>query len=41
MTRLVEKMNVYDIDLRCKKGCDNQGADFLSRHAIFSITKDD
>jgi hypothetical protein len=34
-------MNVYDIDLRYKKGCDNQGADFLSRNAIFSITKDD
>jgi hypothetical protein len=41
MTRLVEKMNIYDIDLRYKKGCDNQGADFLSRHAIFSITQDD
>ena len=41
MTRLVEKMNIYDIDLRYKKGCDNQGADFLSRHALFSMKQDD
>ena len=41
MTRLVEKMNIYDIDLRYKQGCNNQGADFLSRHAIFSISQDD
>ena len=41
MTRLVEKMNTYDIDLRYKKGCENQGADYLSRHAIFSIRKED
>ena len=41
MTRLVEKMNTYDIDLRYKKGCENQGADYLSRHAIFSIRQDD
>jgi hypothetical protein len=38
---LVEKMNTYDIDLRYKKGCENQGADYLSRHAIFSIRQDD
>jgi hypothetical protein len=41
MTGLVEKMNVYDIDLRYKKGCDYQGADFLSRQAIFSIKQDE
>lgn len=41
MTRLVEKMNTYDIDLRYKKGCENTGADYLSRHAIFSIKNED
>ena len=41
MTRLVEKMNTYDIDLRYKKGCENQGADYLSRHAIFSVKQED
>ena len=41
MTRLVEKMNTYDIDLRYKKGCDNQGADYLSRHALFSVQEGD
>jgi hypothetical protein len=41
MTRLVEKMNTYDIDLRYKKGCENQGADYLSRHAVFSMTQGD
>ena len=39
MTRLVEKLNIYDIVLSYKKGCDNQGADLLSRHAMFSIKK--
>ena len=33
MNRLVENMNIYQIDLRYKKGCENQGADYLSRHA--------
>ena len=33
INRLVETMNVYNIDLRYKKGADNQGADYLSRHA--------
>ena len=33
INRLVENMNVYNIDLRYKKGTENQGADYLSRHA--------
>ena len=41
MTRLVEKINTYNIELRFKKGCENQGADFLSRHAILKIKQFD
>ena len=44
MNRLVEKLNIYNIDLRYKKGCDNTGADYLSRNAckgIVAITQAD
>ena len=44
MNRLVEKLNIYNIDLRYKKGCDNAGADYLSRNAckgIFAISQVD
>ena len=33
INRLVEKMNIYNIDLRYKKGITNSGADYLSRNA--------
>ena len=33
INRLVENLNIYQIDLRYKKGCENQGADYLSRNA--------
>ena len=41
INRLVEKMNIYDIDLKYKKGIENQGADYLSRNALLSITQQD
>ena len=41
INRLVENMNIYNIDLRYKKGVENQGADFLSRNAILSISQED
>ena len=41
INRLVEKMNIYDIDLRYKKGADNQGADYLSRNAVLAISQND
>jgi transposase InsO family protein len=44
MNRLVEKMNIYNIDLKYKKGCENTGADYLSRNAckgIFAISQGD
>ena len=41
INRLVENMNVYDIDLRYKKGAENQGADYLSRNAMLAITQQD
>lgn len=41
INRLVEKMNIYDIDLRYKKGEDNQGADYLSRNAVLAISQQD
>ena len=44
INRLVENMNIYQIDLRYKQGCENQGADYLSRNAttgICSITHHD
>jgi hypothetical protein len=34
-------MNVYNIELRYKKGSENQGANFLSRHAIFEFRQSD
>ena len=37
INRLVENMNIYQIDLRYKKGCENQGADYLSRNATEGI----
>jgi hypothetical protein len=44
MDRLVEKLNIYNIDLGYKKGCGNAGADYHSRHAskgIFAISQAD
>ena len=41
INRLVENMNVYNIDLRYKKGTDNQGADYLSRNTVMSISQQD
>ena len=37
INRLVEKMNIYNIDLRYKQGSENQGADYLSRRACPAI----
>ncbi len=39
INRLVEKMNIYDIDLRYKKGAENQGADYLSRNPSGGISE--
>ena len=41
INRLVEKMNIYNIDLRYKKGLENQGADYLSRNAVMAISNQD
>ena len=41
INRLVENMNIYDIDLRYKKGGDNQGADYLSRNTVLAISQHD
>jgi hypothetical protein len=44
MNRLVEKLNINNIDLRYKKECDNAGLDYLSRNAhkgIFAISQAD
>ena len=41
INRLVENMNVYNIDLRYKKGTENQGADFLSRNTFMAISQQD
>ena len=41
INRLVENMNIYDIDLRYKKGVENQGADYLSRNAVLAISQHD
>jgi hypothetical protein len=37
MNRLVEKLTIYDIDLRYKKYCNNSGADYLKRNACKGI----
>ena len=37
INRLVENMNIYQIDLRYKQGSENQGADYLSRNAATGI----
>ena len=41
INRLVENMNIYDIDLRYRKGAENQGADYLSRNAVLAISQQD
>jgi hypothetical protein len=41
INRLVEKMNIYDIDIRYKKVEDNQGADYLSRNKVLAISQQD
>ena len=41
INRLVEQMNIYNIDLRYKKGLENQGADYLSRNAVLAISNHD
>ena len=41
INRLVENMNIYDIDLRYKKGGENQGADYLSRNSLLAISQED
>ena len=39
INRLVEKMNIFNVELRYKQGTENQGADYLSRRATPAINE--